>query len=288
MPESIHPNTRLGAVYLTVSNLERSLEWYQSVLGFKIHDHRSDVARLGAGGDDLLVLTEKQGARKYDGTTGLYHYAILLPSRLEIARALRRISETRTPVDGIVDHWISEAIYLPDPDGIGIEVYADRPREQWPPLDYLIRFGNAPMDVEGVLGELENADSPWMGMHPDTVIGHIHLHVANVRDAEEFYHGILGFDRMMHYGSTAGFVSAGGYHHHIGYNTWAGTDAPTPPPDAIGLRWFVIQLPNFAELSRVAARVRHAGIQFQERDDGVFIRDPSQNGVLLTSREVAR
>lgn len=282
---SIHPDTTLGAVYLTVSNLDRSLAFYQRILGFKVWRREGDTAYLGAGGSDLLVLTELPGGRRVASASGLYHFALLVPSRLELAQSLRRIAETRTPVQGIVDHWISEAIYLPDPDGNGIEIARDRPREQWPPLETLVRRGNGPLDVEGVLGELAQTKESWVGLAPETTIGHIHLHVASVPEAEAFYHGVLGFDKMMDYGPTAGFVSAGGYHHHIGFNTWAGIGAPPPPPDAVGLRWFVIQLPDENELNRVVNRVRAADLPLEDHAEGILIRDPSQNRMILTAVE---
>lgn len=280
---SIHPATKLGHVHLTVSNLDRSVVFYQQILGFKVHRREGNTAHLGAGGPDLLVLTELSGARQVEGRSGLYHFAILVPSRLELAQSLRRIAETRTPVQGIVDHWISEAIYLPDHDGNGIEIARDRPREQWPPLETLARRGNGPLDVEGVLGELAQTKEPWTGLAPETTIGHIHLHVASVPEAEAFYHGTLGFDKMMDYGPTAGFVAAGGYHHHIGFNTWAGIGAPPPPPDAVGLRWFVIQLLDEIELDKVVNRMRAAGLPFEDHEEGILIRDPSQNGMILTA-----
>lgn len=280
---TIHPDTTLGHVHLTISNLERSLRFYQEVLGFTVHRGEGDTASLGAGGPDLLVLTERPGARRIRGTSGLYHYAVLVPSRLELAQVLQRVAETRTPVEGMVDHWISEAIYLPDPDGNGIEVARDRPREQWPPLDTLIQRGNGPMDVEGVLGELAGGRKPWTGLDPQTVIGHVHLHVANIDEAEAFYHGVLGFEKMMRYGRSAGFVAAGGYHHHIGYNTWAGVGAPPPPPDAAGLRYFVIRLPDTAERTRVIRRVQEAGLSVEDTQAGLLVRDPSQNGVVFAA-----
>jgi len=154
MPESIHPDAKIGAVHLTVANLDRSLDFYQNQLGFKLHRREGDTARLGAGGRDLLVLTQIPEAPHPRGTTGLYHFAILVPSRLELARSLRRIAETRTPVQGFSDHLVSEAIYLPDPDGNGIEIYRDRPRDEWPRDDGRLRMATDPLDIDGILAEL--------------------------------------------------------------------------------------------------------------------------------------
>jgi catechol 2,3-dioxygenase len=142
-----------------------------------------------------------------------------------------------------------------------------------------------PLDFDGVIGELEGNDQPWDGLAPGTTIGHVHLHVADLRAAEAFYHGLLGFDIITNYGGSALFVSAGGYHHHLGLNTWAGVGAPPPPPDAAGLRHFAIVLPNPAALEPVVARVRGRDIAIEQTDEGLLLRDPSQNGVLLTTRK---
>lgn len=280
---SIHPDTALGYTHLTVSDLTRSLDFYQQSLGFKIHRREGDTAYLGAGRADLLRLTERSGAQPTSHTTGLYHFAILTPSRPELAQVLRRIAETRTPVQGFADHLVSEAIYLPDPDGNGIEIYRDRPRSQWDYANGQVKMATDPLDIEDLLAELQDETEPWPGLHPDTVLGHIHLHVAQIAQAETFYRDGLGFDLMVRYGPSASFLSAGGYHHHIGVNTWAGVGASPPPPDAVGLRWFTIRLPNVEALNRVADRVRAAGIPLEEQEAGLFLRDPFQNGMMLTT-----
>jgi catechol 2,3-dioxygenase len=280
--ESIHPDTTIGAVHLTISNLDRSLDFYQNILGFKVHRRNDDTANLGAGGPDLLVLTQDSSAPRLRGTTGLYHFAILVPSRLDLAQSLQRIAETRTPVQGFADHGVSEAIYLPDPDDNGIEIYRDRPRDEWPIDNGRLRMVSDPLDIDGILGELK-ADEPWMGLAAKTTIGHVHLHVSRLDDTQAFYCDILGFDLMQRLAGSALFVSAGGYHHHIGLNAWQGVGAPPPPPDAVGLRHFVVKLPDRAELERVLNRVQRAGVSIEGRDGGALVRDPSQNGVLLTS-----
>jgi catechol 2,3-dioxygenase len=277
---SIHPDTTLGHVHLIVSNLDRSLTFYQQALGFKVHRRENDTAYLGAGQADLLVLTERPDARRARGTTGLYHFAILVPSRFELAQSLQRIAQTRTRVEGFADHLVSEAIYLPDPDGNGIEIYRDRPRSEWEYPNGQLKMGTEPLDVDGVLADLAGYTGPWLGLHPDTVLGHIHLHVANIPQAEAFYQEILGFDLILRYGPTASFLSAGGYHHHLGINTWSGT-SPSPP-DATGLRWYVIQLPSSDEMDRITNNVRHAGLKLEERQNDLFVQDPVGNGILLT------
>jgi catechol 2,3-dioxygenase len=283
---AIHPQTKLGHVHLTVSDLDRSLEFYQQIIGLQLHRREGETAYLGAGRTSILALTGRTDARRVRGATGLYHFAILVPSRLALAYSLRRIAETQTPAQGFADHLVSEAIYLADPDGNGIEIYRDRPRDQWPYQNGQLQMATDPLDIEGVLAELEGQADPWSGLAPQTVLGHMHLHVANIAQAEAFYQGVIGFAVMLRYGPTASFLAAGGYHHHLGVNTWAGVGAPPPPADAVGLRWFVICLPDQAELNRTVDRVRQAGVDVEERPEGLLVRDPSQNGVILTTSDV--
>lgn len=282
-PFSISPDTNLGAAYLTVADLERSQRFYRDVLGFRELARDGDTLALSAdGATPLLVLTEQPGAPpKPSRATGLYHFAILTPSRLDLARSLRRLAEMRYPISGASDHLVSEALYLDDPDGNGIEIYRDRPRAEWPRMGGQIKMATDPLDIDGILGELERDDRPWDGLAPATTIGHMHLHVADLKAAEAFYHGVLGFDIVVRYGPSALFVSAGGYHHHIGLNTWAGVGAPPAPAGSAGLRYFVVRLPDQAALDAVLARVREAGIAIEPRGEGALVRDASGNGVVL-------
>jgi catechol 2,3-dioxygenase len=282
----LHRDTRLGYVHLTVSDLERALVFYQRSLGFQIHRQEGDAAFLGAGRDDLLVLTEQPGAVRVPRTTGLYHFAILVPSRLELARVLRNLINTETALDGGADHMVSEALYLSDPDGNGIEIYRDRPRSDWEYVSGTLKMGTDPLDYDGILAELKNDFGAWAGLPPDTILGHMHLHVADIPEAEEFYANIIGFDVMVRYHTNASFLSAGGYHHHLGINTWNGVGAPPPPPDAVGLRYFVVQLPSNEEKEKLITRLETANISFEKRADGLFVRDPSQNGLVFSVREV--
>jgi catechol 2,3-dioxygenase len=279
---TIDTATTIGAVHLTISNLERSVAFYETQLGFKVDRRDVQTAWLGAAGPDLLVLSHCETAPKVRGTTGLYHFAVLVPSRIELAYSLRRLIETDTLVQGFADHGVSEAIYLADPDGNGIEIYRDRPRGAWPYVAGRLQMGAAPLDVDHVLKELETSPSLWSGLARDTTIGHIHLHVSHLPDAEKFYVEVIGFDLMQRYGSGALFVSAGGYHHHIGLNTWAGVGAPPPPAGALGLRYFVLKLPTDAALAQVVDRVQRAGIVTERRDEGLLLRDPAGNAMLLT------
>ncbi|HET7565118.1 MAG TPA: VOC family protein [Gemmatimonadaceae bacterium] len=275
--------TTLGPVSLTVSDLDRALEYYQRRIGLRLHARDGDAARLGVGGPDLLVLTEVPGARHPHRTTGLYHFAILLPARDALARTLQHLVDTRTPLQGLSDHLVSEAIYLADPDGNGIEIYRDRPRSTWTYEDGALRMTTEPLDVDNLMAEVAGRDIPWTGLPAGTTIGHIHLHVADIAQAEHFYRDILGFDITTRYGPSASFVSAGGYHHHVGLNTWAGVGAPPPPPGSVGLRYATIQLPTPESLDRVVERVRAAGVLIEQRDDDVLVRDPSANALLLTA-----
>ncbi len=280
---TIHPATRLGHVHYTAADLDRQIAFYQNILGFKLHWREDGSAGLGAGGEDLLRLTELPGAHRARRTTGLYHTAFLVPTRWDLAQLLKSIAETRTPVQGMVNHHTHLAIYLPDAEGNGIELAWDFPKEQWPKMEDMLRLGNGPLEPQELFAELERDPSPWTGLNPDTKVGHVHLHVAALPSSKQFYHDVLGFDITMDIEAFGGiFFSAGGYHHHIGTNVWQGVGAPPPPPDATGLRYFTVVLPDKTELERVVERVRQAGIPTEETGNGILVRDPAQNGVLLT------
>ncbi|MCX6049259.1 MAG: VOC family protein [Chloroflexi bacterium] len=282
MHTSIDPNTTIGATALIVPNLDRSLQYYQNNIGLQLHERSGPTARLGVGGRDLLSLTEQPGAHPVQqGHTGLYHFAILVPSRLELARTLRHLIDSRTPICGASDHAVSEALYLTDPDGHGIEIYRDRPRSEWQFPNGTLRMTTDPFDVEGVLGELNGSEPVWTGLHPGTILGHIHLHVANIPAAERFYVDILGFDLMVRYGGQASFIAAGGYHHHMGLNTWAGVGAPPPPADAARLNWFEIRLPNETALAQVTERLQATNLPFERQGNTVMVDDPAQNHIHL-------
>lgn len=279
----IHPNTYVGSVHLTVSELERSLRFYGDVLGFNTRQRQDSTAWLTADGmTSPLVLTEQAGARpKPPRTTGLYHFAILVPSRVDLARSLRHLVEVRYPLQGAADHLVSEALYLADPDGNGIEIYADRARSAWPRRGGQLQMATDPLDVDGLLAEIERDARPWDGLAPQTRIGHVHLHVADLRQAEAFYCDVLGFDLVTRYGSSALFVSAGGYHHHLGLNTWAGVGAPPPPPDSVGLRYYTLYLPGKDELDRIVEHLKASGVELDKIADTVSLRDPSGNAIRL-------
>jgi catechol 2,3-dioxygenase len=276
----IDPGTTVGSVALVVENLTRSLNFYEQRIGLTVLERAGDSATLGTEREVLLRLGEMPGAQQVGRSTGLFHFALLVPSRLELARTIAHLVETKTAIDGASDHHVSEAIYLNDPDGHGIEIYRDRPRSSWLDNDGNFLINTTPFDVTGVMGELEGGAPPWRTIHPDTVVGHIHLRVADLERAEAFYTGVLGFQVMAQMESAL-FISAGGYHHHIGLNTWAGVGIPAPPENAVRLLHYELRLPTAEALDPVLARLRAAGIKPAQQEDGWLVQDPSQVGVLL-------
>jgi catechol 2,3-dioxygenase len=280
----IDPGAHIGAVHLTISDLDRSIRFYEAHLGFLVQRRDQRTAWLGAGGADLLVLAQSHKAPRVRGTTGLYHFAILVPTRADLARALRRLVWTETVMQGAADHGVSEALYLADEDGNGIEIYRDRPRSEWPFVAGQLQMGADPVDLDELLAAAEGApEHPGSGLAAATVIGHVHLHVSRLADAQRFYVDVIGFELMQRYGPSALFVSAGGYHHHVGLNTWAGVGAPPPPPGAIGLRHFDVKLPAEAAIADVLLRVRGAGIPVESVDGGFLVRDPAGNAICFTA-----
>jgi catechol 2,3-dioxygenase len=275
---SIDPAAHIGLVSLTVSDLERAEAFYRDLIGFRTVAREGPVARLAAdGANALLELVEAPEARHFAKTTGLYHFAILVPSRGALADAVRRLLEKSWPPEGAADHGVSEAIYLADPDGNGIEIYRDRPRSEW-----TIQDGEILMDTRPLQSLMDEPSlGPWNGLDPATRIGHIHLHVRDLAEARRFYEGVLGFDVVARYGPGALFVSAGGYHHHIGLNTWNGVGAPPPPPGSVGLRHFTIDLPADEALASVQSRLKGASIPVEASPDGLRFADPSENGIVL-------
>jgi catechol 2,3-dioxygenase len=260
---------RLGALHLTVTDLDRSVAFYQDSLGLRLHRREDPVAALGAGEDDLVVLHEEPGARPAGRHAGLYHFALLYPSREELARAVQRLALTRTAISGASDHGVSEAIYLPDPDGNGIELYADRPREAWPPApggDDRVGMYTRPLDLQGLLATVADAE-PVRHAEPGLRMGHVHLHVGDIDAAREFYAGVLGFEPMTTYPGAL-FLAAGGYHHHVGLNTWRGEGVGPAPEGTVGLREWTIVLDADGRAA-LRARLTAAGL-----GDGDVVADP--------------
>ena len=276
----IAPETRMGSVHLTVSDLARSLDYYQRVVGLQVHGRENGQARLGAGGEDLLVLYEHPGAEPAPRNTGLFHFALLVPSRHDLARWLAHAASDKVPLEGLSDHLVSEAIYLRDPDWHGIEIYRDRPRAEWERDGEYVKMATLPLDVQDLLGALDGGERAFEQLPRGTTMGHVHLQVADVAASEHFYTDELGLDLQARYGSAATFLSAGGYHHHLGANVWNSRDASPPPEGAAALRFFTIVLPDEDELDRVAGRFADA--EPDPGGNGVLLTDPSQNKLLLT------
>ena len=281
-PPQLPDTLRLGPAHLTVSNLDDSIAFYERAIGLQVHDRDRDVATLGAGEEDLLVLVEDPGAAPSGHHAGLYHFALLLPTRQDLARALKRVAGTPTRIEGASDHGVSEAIYLRDPDNHGVELYADRPREQWPPprkegdrYDII----TIALDVEDLLREVED-EQPQAQMASGLVIGHVHLHVGDIEQGLGFYRDVLGFEVMANIGSAA-FVSAGGYHHHVSFNVWLGPDVKPLPPHTAGLREWTVILPSRDDVQTVRARVIDAGLDAHDHDGGFLVRDPWQTAVAF-------
>jgi catechol 2,3-dioxygenase len=272
----------MGPVELSVADLERSLDYWQRTVGLRLIERENGSASLGTD-TELVSLTEEPGAQPDLGHTGLFHVALLVPDRPSLARWLAHAAREGMELTGLSDHAVSEAIYMRDPDFHGIEIYADRPRALWEgEVDRLMT--TLPIDVDDLLGELDDpASEPFEGLPDGTGVGHVHLRVADIPAAVDFYNRVLGFDVMAQAGPAAAFLSAGGYHHHVGANTWESRGASPAPPGSATLRHATIVVPDAAELDRVAGRVANEGQDPEPREGGVLVRDPSQNALLLTA-----
>jgi catechol 2,3-dioxygenase len=264
----------MGAVHLTVADLARSLAYYESAIGLRVHSRDDGRAALGAGGEDLLVLVEQPGARPADRFCGLYHFALLLPDRGDLARWLGHAAAERVPLAGMADHFVSEALYLSDPDHHGIEIYADRPRPVWEGR-VAETMTTAPLDVHDLMRAA--GDAGFDALPRGTTMGHVHLRVREVASTTAFYAGTLGFDVMAALGTQATFLSAGGYHHHLGANTWESRGAPPAPPDTARLLRATVLFPDAESRDRAGAAV-----DAEPLDDGALgVHDPSGNLLVL-------
>ncbi len=296
-PHRIHPDTRPGYVHLNVAHLEQQIAFYQQVIGLRLRWREGPIAGLAAGGADLVRLTEIPAGRRYRGVTGIYHFALLFPNRRELARVIARLFAAGYP-NYPTDHIMTKAIYLDDPEGNNIELYCESPEDGV----FVIRDGHfyarradgtwsdgrEPLDLEALFAHLGQDDALDRPVPPETRMGHFHLYVSDLDETMRFYHDVLGFDNMgIARGFRMGMVSAGGYHHHIGFNTWQGEGAPPPPPDSLGLRLFTFNLPEESELERLAARLTGAGISFERQAEGLLVLDPSGNRMRLTAGEAS-
>ncbi len=268
---------RLGPVHLQVSDLERSLHYYREVLGFRVLRRQGGTAALGPqDSDDVLVeLREGAGAPAVAARRrlGLYHVAYLLPSRADLGRFVRHLSEIDERA-GASDHYVSEAVYLQDPDGLGIEVYADRPRSSWEASGREVRMATVPLNVPELLEAA--GESRWGGLPAGTTVGHVHLHVGDLGSAAAFYHEALGLDKVVWSYPGALFLSAGGYHHHLGLNTWAGNRAEPARAEEPRLVEWTIEVPDAASAAAAGQSLEEAGypVERAAEGDGFVTRDP--------------
>ena len=270
LPESTH----LGRVRLQVADLDRSLLFYESVLGMRVLKRTADSVSLGPNGEDreIVHLHQLSSAKPVPrrGLLGLYHFAILLPDRASLGRFVAHLAETGVYA-GMSDHFVSEAVYLTDPDGLGIEVYADRPRDAWRYDERQLQMATNHLDVDDLVRSARG--EPWTGMPPGTVLGHVHLYVDDIDKAEAFYHDALGFDKVVWSYPGALFMSAGGYHHHLGTNTWAKGAAPATDADARLLEWEII-VPTQKNADEAAKNVVTAGYEARPQNGEWTLTDP--------------
>lgn len=279
LPAAAHP----GPVRLQVSDLARSLVWYEKTLGLRVRGRDGAVASLGPHGDDrvLVELRERPGATPVPnhGRTGLFHFAILLPDRPSLGRFLQHLGRINARA-GAADHLVSESLYLQDPDNLGIEVYADRPSDTWRRVGRELMMASDPLDAPGLVRAA--GDTPWTGMPPGTVMGHVHLRVADIAAASAFYSGALGFDRMVWHYPGALFLAAGGYHHHLGTNIWAGQQSTPPGPGEAQLLEWTLELPDEASIAAAADSLARAGHLVERDGDGsILAHDPWRTAVRL-------
>jgi len=275
-------DARLGAIRLRVADIDLERRFYEAAIGLRALAVDDGITVLGADRGTPLVelVADPDAAPRPPRSTGLFHLALLTPARADLAQALRRVVGAGSRLSGASDHLVSEALYLSDPEGNGIELYCDRPREQWPTAHGELQMGTLPLDVDGLLAEPEAAPGD-PGMLAGTRLGHVHLHVADLDDAEAFWADAMGFDVVVRGYPGALFLSAGGYHHHVGLNTWAGVGIPPPPPGTRGLVHFELVLPDEAAVDAAAVRLGRAGAPVERRAEGALAVDPSGNSVLV-------
>ncbi len=269
--------TRLGAVHLNVADPARMADFYQAAIGLSVTAGAEGSRLLGAGGEPLLVLHASPGASKPPRAAGLYHFCLAVERRNALGWWLKRLLDGKFELQGLVDHHMAEAIYLSDPEGNGIELNWDRPRDQWDKEAWLTQ-GNGPLDTEGLLNDLQR--QPVVALPKDTRVGHMHLHVGDLAVSEAFYCGLLGLEKQFEVPGQAVFTSAGGYHHHVAFNIWHGRNAAPVPEGSLGLRNLTLHIPGAGELDKLKRRLEAASWPIQAEGAGFLIRDPSQNGIF--------
>ncbi len=289
----IDPSLRFGSVTLAVSDLSRSADFYERVLGLPLISRAQDSALLGFDPErPLLTLSQLTNPTPAPpGSTGLFHVAWLHPTRAGLADTVRRVLAGGHRFDGAADHGVSEALYLSDPDGLGIEIYVDRPREHWErsPDGQGVKMVTLTLDIEDLL--VQNEGEPSAAIEPDTHIGHVHLKVSDVPRAVAFYRDVLGLDEQARLPS-AGFLSSGGYHHHIGLNSWQSQGGQPAPDSAPGLRQVAFELSDAETLQALERRLFETGAEVDgdssptpENDKRLSLRDPDGHALTLRSLE---
>lgn len=272
-------NFTIGTVYLNVANLDTMLRFYQDIIGLQVHQRTGKSAHLGVGEHDILVLTETPDKQRVRSATGLYHFAILVPTRVQLAKSLKHLAETQTRLQGLSDHLVSEAIYLADPEGNGIEIYHDRARDVWYENGQL-KMDTLALNVDDLMQTLTPENSAWDGLPAGTIMGHIHLHVAGVPQAETFYNSVLGMDVLFSMGSAT-FMSYDGYHHHVGANIWGGRQIRTG--NELGLEKYDLHIHDAHRLQTILGQLDANGIDLTQIDDGYRVQDPSNNQIVIRS-----
>ena len=273
------PNTYVTNVEIKVSDLQRSLTYYQEVIGFKVLQQESHKATFTADGKTALltIVQPETVEEKTRFTTGLYHFALLLPSRRDLANVISHFHKNGVYF-GASDHDVSEALYLSDPDKNGIEIYADRPEDKWTWHSNQVHMVTEPLNIQSILAE---GNDTWSGLPTGTVMGHIHLSVSNLTEAEEFYTKGLGFDIVTRYGTQALFISTGCYHHHIGLNTWYSENAPKLGEHQVGLKTFSLRLDNEQQVATMKENLRAIDAPVTDIAGGFQTEDPAGNKILL-------
>lgn len=277
----VKPNLYIRDLTLNISDIDRAVTFYTDILGFKVlHQEEKKVILTVDGKTPILTLLKPVGVTaKESRRTGLYHFAMLLPSRADLGSFLLNMIQKGQSIPGASDHLVSEALYLSDPDGNGIEIYWDRPAVTWTWKNNQVAMSTDPLDAESLLAE--GATKAWNGMPTDTIIGHIHLHVADLQAAVEYYTKVFGYEVVCEYGGQAAFLSTGGYHHHIALNTWNGIGAHAPSENSVGMKEFSIVLPTEDYKQNVIESLKTLNSSFLNKDENLYTNDPSNNHIAL-------
>lgn len=271
------PNIFVTQIHLKVQDIERALEFYQDIMGLKVLKSEERLAVLSADGVTPLITIEQpiHVISKLPRRTGLYHYAILLPTRASLGLFLKNIFNRKYSIIGGSNHGVSEAVYLQDPDDNGIEVYVDTDLATWNWHNDSVEMVNNPIDYEGIIAEA--GDLEWEGIPSQTIMGHIHLHVADLNESKIFYIDGLGFDLIQEMQNTAVFTSTGGYHHHIAFNIWNGKGAKALPDNSVGMKYYSLIFPDEESRAKVIEKLATLGFPAIRKEDKIFVKDPSEN-----------